>query len=82
MKIPSKSKSLYTQISAALSSHQGSLFVEWIAVNVETHSWLKCREYMSVKFSVINGTSMSYSLSLRLREHAGREEDFKIMGIF
>lgn len=81
--MPSKSKSLYTQISTVFSPHLGSFSVElWVALNVEVHSWSECRDYMSVKCSVINGTSMSHSLPTGLREHGGREEHYKIMGRF
>lgn len=70
----SKSKSLYTQISA---THQGSFSVEWTAVNIRIHKGLKwSREYVSVKCSVINGTPCP---TLSPQSPGNMEEDRKIL---
>lgn len=55
--------------------------VQCLLVNVETYNRLECRKLVSVEFSLTNGTSVSHTLSLRLRGQNGRTGDFKSQSI-
>lgn len=60
VKLPSRWLSLNPYISAALSFHQESLLLHWMAVKTETHNWTNCRESMIAQCLALNRTSVSH----------------------
>ena len=50
---------LYPQISALVSSHWRSFFLQQMEVNTETHKWAVYRGWDTVQHSVVNGIPSS-----------------------
>lgn len=59
-----------TYISALSSLYHISFLLPQVAINAETHNWLKYQECMMVECLALNGTAIPPSL--RLRKHWGR----------